>query len=141
MDEQSGPEAQSPQSPLPAAPDVRPERKSGVRMGNWAVGVIVMVIGIIFLAKNLGWTGPDWAFDNWWALFILIPAFGSFAGAWRSYRTNGRRLNGDGARTLMIGLLLLAVTVIFLLELNWGRVWPVLLVIVGIGMLLGWKRN
>jgi hypothetical protein len=45
------------------------------------------------------------------------------------------------ARTLMIGLLLLAVTIIFLLELNWGKVWPVLLVIVGIGLLLGWKRN
>ena len=57
-----------------------------------------------------------------------------------SARTGGR-LNGDVARALMIGLLLLAVTIIFLLELNWGKVWPVLLVIVGIGLLLGWKRN
>ncbi len=110
-------------------------------MGSWAIGVIVIVVGVIFLAKNLGWTGPGWAFDNWWALFILIPTFGSLAGAWRAYRANGGRLNGDVARALMIGLLLLAVTVIFLLELNWGKVWPVLLVIVGIGLLMGWKRN
>jgi hypothetical protein len=110
-------------------------------MGSWAIGVIVIVVGVIFLAKNLGWTGPGWAFDNWWALFILIPTFGSLGGAWRAYRANGGRLNGDVARALMIGLLLLAVTVIFLLELNWGKVWPVLLVIVGIGLLMGWKRN
>ena len=41
----------------------------------------------------------------------------------------------------MMGLLLLAVTIIFFLELDWGKVWPVLLVIVGIGLLLGWKKH
>ena len=54
--------------------------------GSWAAGVIVIVVGVVFLAKNPGWFGPDWAFDNWWALFILIPTFGSFGGAWRAYQ-------------------------------------------------------
>jgi hypothetical protein len=115
--------------------------RGGGWYGSWAVGLVVVVIGIVFLGRNAGWFGADWNFDNWWALFILIPAFGTLAGAWRTYRTNGNRLSGDVARTLMIGLVLLAVTVIFLLELDWGKVWPVLLIIVGIGLLLGWKRN
>lgn len=105
------------------------------------LGPIVIIIGVIFLGKNAGWFGTEWGFHNWWALFILIPAFGSFAAAWGAYSANGRRLGGDVARTFMTGLLLLAVTIIFLLELDWGKVWPVLLVIVGIGLLLGWKRH
>ena len=81
-----------PRPPSPTKPlDLRSGRAAGATgaepaVGSWAIGVIVIVLGVIFLAKNLGWTGPEWAFDNWWALFILIPAFGSLAGAWRAYR-------------------------------------------------------
>jgi hypothetical protein len=105
------------------------------------LGAIVIIVGVVFLGRNAGWFGSDWGFHNWWALFILIPTFGSLGGAWRTYSSNGHRLGGDVARAFMTGLLLLAVTIIFLLELDWGKVWPVLLVILGIGMLLGWKRD
>jgi hypothetical protein len=118
----------------------QPELRGHSHVGSWALGLIVIIIGIIFLGRNAGWFG-SWDFDNWWALFILIPAFGSFAGAWRSYNANARRLSGDAARGFMVGLFLLAVTVILLLQLDWGKVWPVLLVVVGIGLLLGWKRR
>ena len=158
MDEQNGPEPQSPaeDQPSPQASQeayrgevvppastgaAEPGRRSAGRRGGWAVGTIVIIIGVIFLGKNAGWFGTDWGFHNWWALFILIPTFGSFAGAWRAHNSNGNRLGGDVARTFMTGLLLLAVTIIFLLELDWGKVWPVLLVIVGIGLLLGWRRD
>jgi hypothetical protein len=143
LDEQTGPEPQSPAEVVPPAlrGDAQPERERAGRRGGWTAGVIVIIIGVIFLGKNAGWFGTDWGFHNWWALFILIPMFGAFARAWRTYSANGHRLGGDVARTLMTGLLLLAVTVIFLLELDWDKVWPVLLVIVGIGLLLGWKRD
>lgn len=132
---------QPPQSPQQPGDLGEPRHHGGGWFGGWAVGLVVVIVGVVFLGRNAGWFGEDWDFGNWWALFILIPAFGTLAGAWRTYQTNGNRLSGDVARTLMMGLVLLAVTVIFLLELDWGKVWPVLLIIVGIGMLLGWKRS
>jgi len=127
--------------PEPGDDGRQAQRSAGAWRGSWIVGIIIIVVGVVFLGRNAGWFGDGWEFDNWWALFILIPTFGSLAQAWRAYRTNGHRLSSEVARTLMIGLLLLAVTIIFLLELDWGKVWPVLLVIVGIGLLLGWKRD
>ena len=158
MDEQTGPEPQSSpdtqrsphtsQEPyrgrvVPPAPAGAggPEHRSAGRRGGWAIGAVVIIIGVVFLGKNAGWFGTDWGFHNWWALFILIPTLGSLGGAWRAYSSNGHRLGGEVARALMTGLLLLAVTIIFLLELDWGKVWPVLLVIAGIGLLMGWRRN
>ena len=109
--------------------------------GNWVLAVVIIVVGVIFLIKNTGWLGTDWDFSNWWALFILIPAFGSFTNARNSYVSAGRRFDSAAARSLMFGLVLLAVTVVFLLQLDWGKVWPVILIIVGVGLILGWRRK
>jgi hypothetical protein len=103
--------------------------------------VVIIVVGVVFLVRNTGWLGTDWDFGNWWALFILIPAFGSFGNAWSSYASAGRRFGRATARSLMFGLLFLAITVVFLLELDWSIVWPVILIIVGIGLVLGWRRD
>ncbi len=131
MDEQVTPEPAP-----PASPPARPRRH-----GSWILAVVIVVVGVVLLIKNTGWLGEDWDFGNWWALFILIPAFGSFANAWNSYFTGERRFNANVARSIMFGLLLLAITVIFLLKLDWGKVWPVLVIIIGVGMVLGWKRD
>jgi hypothetical protein len=103
------------------------------------LGAVVIIIGVIFLGQNLGWWSGS--LDNWWALFILIPAIGSLAEAWREYVANGRRFGGGVARSLVIGLLLVFVTVVFLLELDWAYIWPVVLILIGAGLLLGrWRR-
>ncbi len=104
------------------------------------VAVVLIVIGVVFLIKNAGWTG-DWTFNNWWALFILIPAIGSFGNAWSSYASAGRRFTAAVGRSLMFGVLFVAITVIFLLQLNWDKVWPVILIIVGLGLVFGWRRG
>jgi hypothetical protein len=123
----------------PSSPPPSLERPR--RHGSWALAVVLILVGVVFLIKNTGWLGTDWDFNNWWALFILIPAFGSFAKAEQSYVSAGRRFNSAAARSLMFGLLFLAITAIFVLKLDWGKVWPVLLIIVGIGLVLGWKRD
>jgi O-antigen/teichoic acid export membrane protein len=115
---------------------VSPEPGGTHHVGRWAAGLVIVALGVYFLGRNAGWWDSDWNLHNWWALFILIPAVGSFAGAWRAYVAAGRRFGAGSARPLVIGLLLVAVTVILLLELDWQNVWPILLVIVGVGLLL-----
>jgi hypothetical protein len=110
-------------------------------VGGLVLGVIVIIIGIGFLGQNMGWWS-GWSLNNWWALFILIPAVGSLTGAWRQYVSNGRHFGGDVARPFLIGLLLVFVTAVFLFELDWAYIWPVVLILVGLGLLLGrWRRR
>ena len=46
-------------------------RPSFHRGSNWGSGVALIVIGVIFLVANT----TNFHLHNWWALFILIPAF------------------------------------------------------------------
>ena len=98
----------------------------------WMGGVILIVIGVVFLLGNVS----DFRLDNWWALFILIPAVASLGNAWREYRGSDRRFTGSVRGSLVGGLILLVVTGIFLFNLDWGRVWPVFVIIAGLGALL-----
>ena len=104
------------------------KRPSGLILGG-----ILILIGIIFLAQNVtDWDLGNW---NWWALFILIPAVGSLANAWRIYRAQGRptaAMRGP----LVGGFALLLVTTILLFDLDWGTLWPLFLIIVGLGALI-----
>lgn len=117
--------------PLPVPTYQRPRRHR-----SWVLAVVIILVGIVLLVKNTGWLGTEWDFRNWWALFILIPAGGSFTNAWNSYVSTGRRFGSAAARSVAFGLLFLAITAIFLLELDWGKVWPVILIVVGVGLVL-----
>lgn len=110
-----------------------PKHRSGGGEG-WIAGVVLLVIGLIFLLRNLGFNVVP--FQNWWALFILIPAVGSFATAYRMYQANGHRMT-DGVRGPFIGGLILSmVAAVFLLGLSWAVIWPVFLIIAGVGALI-----
>ncbi len=96
------------------------------------MGVILVLIGIIFLLQNMN----IFILNNWWALFILIPAVAAFGSAWRSYQDAGGRLTGGARGSLIGGLVLVLVAAVFLFGLNWGVVGPLLIVLAGIGLLL-----
>ena len=97
----------------------------------WIAGVILILLGIIFLLQNV----RGFYLNNWWALFILLPAFGSFATAWNSYHQTGR-LNRRVRGALISGCVFLLITAAFLFNLNWGLVLPILLIVWGISLLL-----
>ena len=97
----------------------------------WVPGLILIGIGAYFLLRNF----TDFELHNWWALFILIPAFGSLGKFMSDYRRTGR-IGGEARGALIGGLIMLFVAAIFLFGLNWGTVWPVFLIIAGLGALL-----
>jgi hypothetical protein len=108
----------------------REERRAG--RAPWLGGVILIGLGIIFLLQNFG--AP--VLNNWWALFILIPAVGAFGNAWRDYQNAGGRLTPSARWSMIVGLILTMVTAVFLFNLDWGLIGPVLIILAGIGLLL-----
>jgi len=103
---------------------------SGARSGQLWFAVTLIVVGAIFLLRN--YAGLE--IGNWWALFILIPASASFAAAWSAWRSGVRPAAVTGP--LIGGVMMLSVAAIFLLDLEWSRIWPVFLILIGIGALL-----
>jgi hypothetical protein len=122
----------SPESPTdqkPASP--QPKRPA------WIAGGVLILVGVVFLLTNV----VGISLNNWWALFILIPAIGSLWTAWTIYQKNDRKLTAASTGPLIGGIALLMVTAIFLFNLDWGRVWPVFLIIAGAAVLLGVVRR
>jgi hypothetical protein len=107
----------------------RPHRRD---RNNWIGGVVLIAIGIIFLLSNV----TDFHLDNWWALFILIPAVSSFGKVYSSYQRHGR-ITRAARGSLTGGFILTLISAAFLLELDWGLIWPVFLIIGGLSALLG----
>ncbi len=72
---------------------------------------------------------------NWWALFILIPAFSAFGSAYGLWRRAGR-FNFAVWSTFYGGLFPLLVALIFLFDLEWRVYWPLFIILPGFGMLI-----
>src|SRR5689334_24705049 len=105
--------------------------KTSERSG-WIFGLVLIALGGVFLLQN---AGLPVLVSNWWALFILIPAIAAFAAAWRLYEQNGR-VTPPVIGMVTGGLVPLTVALIFLFNFDFGSAWPVLLVVLGAGMLL-----
>jgi hypothetical protein len=105
----------------------RPKREAP----QWIAGGVLLMIGVLLIVSNVTGAG----FDNWWALFILIPALGSLYVAMRNYSEAGAMTEAV-RKPLTGGLILLVVSLMFLFNLDWGNLWPLLLIIAGGGLLL-----
>jgi len=110
--------------------EARRQMRSG-RPYGWVGGAILILLGLIFLLQNLGIR----FLYNWWAVFILIPAFWAYVAAWNIYQDHGRITRG-AAGSLAVGFLLTIVALIFLFNLAFGLFWPVVLIAGGLALLL-----
>ena len=106
------------------------------RTNSWLGGMALILIGIVFLVQNFAGI----SFGNWWALFILIPALWSFWRAWTLYQKD-RHITRSVANAVYGGLFPFTIAVIFLFNLDFGKLWPVFLIIVGIGAFFGLRAN
>ena len=82
---------------------------------------------------------------NWWALFIMLPAAGFLSGAYNRFRAHGSLFSMDVAFSALIGLFLTALSFSLLVgaawNLNWSLFWPLILVLIGLGMIFGRSRT
>jgi hypothetical protein len=111
----------------------RAERRAarGLGYGGWLLGAILVLAGVLLLLESLGLLSTT----NWWALFILLPAAGAFARAQRHYQLGGGFTRGVRA-SLISGVFLVVLTVLFLVNVNWLIAGPVVLILGGLVLLL-----
>ncbi|MCB9421236.1 MAG: hypothetical protein H6667_15650 [Ardenticatenaceae bacterium] len=112
----------------------RPRRLSWSDLG----GATLLFIGLTFIVANLLGAGR---LENWWGLFILLPGL-LFVGLGWQAQLQQAQLAGNGrfpfiARFSMgVGLVVLMVAILFLLNLNWGTWWPLMIVMPGVALWL-----
>ena len=82
---------------------------------------------------------------NWWALFILMPAAGFLNSAYRRYQSNDNRLSQDVFFPGFMGLFMVFLSVSLLIgstwNINWGMLWPIILIVIGAGMLFSREQK
>lgn len=113
-------------------PQMNPQSKPEPERNNWVGAAILIAVGVIFLLQNT--TGVQ--FRNWWAVFILIPAIPAFMQAWNFYQLDEGRFTRRVIGALLSAFTPTFVALIFLLNLNWGGIWPVFLILAGLGALM-----
>ena len=119
----------------PQGSDKRHHR--GAEMTSWIVGVFLIVLGVAFFLEQSGYVVLT---GNWWAIFIYLAAFASFANAWRSYRAHGE-FGRAATGSLIWGLVFTVVASIFVFNLLWDTWWPMILVAIGVGIVVGYVLN
>lgn len=136
MTEQSPAPESEPLSRREARRQRREQRLVDPSRGDaWIIGIILIVLGGLFLMRTMG---TDIPLTNWWALFILIPAFGALSASWRMYREADNRLTTAARSSLLVGLVLSFITFMFLFEISWTYVGPILIIVVGIAIILNY---
>ena len=113
--------------------EARREARDDGGIGAWVTGLVFICLGVLFLLQNMGMLT---LMQNWWALFILIPAVGAFANAWRAFRKADGRLTRAARGSIVGGLVLTLVAAAFLFSLDWAILGPILIILAGIGVLV-----
>ena len=114
--------------------DARRQERHGMRhemmghgFGGFPIGgLVIIVIGVIFLLGNFGFHLSA----HWWAALLLIPAVGLLVTAIRFYRVDNS-FNGRAMGPAIGGVILLAMALAIFFGLNWGLFWPIVLIAVG----------
>jgi hypothetical protein len=109
--------------------------QSAHRRNSWIAGAILILLGIIFLLQNF----TRFSLNNWWALFILIPAFGSFDKARRAYHAAGGEIDYVARNSIIWGVLFTLLTAILLFNLSWSLFLPLILILIGLTLLITYR--
>jgi len=115
--------------PSPEPTETKPVRRKSSG-AFW--GLALIIVGIVIIAQQTGLLSEHF---NWWALFILIPAFGSFAGAFSALQNTGK-FNAAARSGIGGGIVFLTIALMFLFNLDWELYWPVVVIAFGFSFFL-----
>lgn len=95
-------------------------------------GILLIVVGILFLGRNMNWWDFSIFFDGWWTLFLIVPSIISLV----------RR---EGVAS---SFLILALGVLMLLAcqnvIEWSMIWkifvPLIIIVVGLSIIFGNRK-
>lgn len=117
------------------------KRNMGFSSNLW-IGLAFIAGGAIVLLNQTGLVSFDF---NWWALFIIFPAIGSFSGAYKRYRATNNLFDMGVMIPVLMGLFMLALAFNLLSgngwNFNWNLLWPAMFIIIGLGMIFGRSRR
>lgn len=116
-------------SPLTATsnPNIPRRRSSGRLWGG--LGLLLAGAGLLLSAGQL-------QADNWWAVFILLPALAGLGGAALALHASAGRFNWWARLNLSSGLVVLAVALIFLFHVDWSIGWTLMLIVSGLALFI-----
>lgn len=103
--------------------------------GAWLGGLLLIGLGVLFLMQNMGYLTN---FSNWWALFLLLPAAGTFSAGMGAYRRDGAWTQ-EAVGPMLATAVFVGLTAVFLFNLNLSLFGPILLI--GAGLLLLFARR
>ncbi len=111
-------------------------------LSNLWIGLAFIAGGAIVLLNQMG----VWSFEfNWWALFILFPAFGALTGAYNRYQSTNDLFEMGVMIPALVGLFMLLLSVSMLvgnaINLNLRVYWPIILIVLGLGLIIGRGRR
>jgi len=93
--------------------------------------IVIVLVGLAFLAGNLGLRLPFALGEHWWALFILIGAAAPASRAWFRWRAIGG-VDWIVAHRLLSALATASVALIFLLDVSFATWWPLFVILGGL---------
>ena len=100
---------------------------------NTVMALVFIAVGVVLVASNV----VGFEFQNWWALFLLIPISQFAKSIYDDYQENGT-VTARSTGAIITTLAISAAAVIFLVDaITWGMVWPIGLIFAGIAIYFG----
>ena len=96
---------------------------------NLFLGILLIVVGVLFLGRNMDWWDFSIFFDGWWTLFLIVPSIISLV-----------RREGIGTSFL---ILVLGVLMLLACQdvIEWSTIWkifvPLIIIVIGLSIIFG----
>ena len=95
-------------------------------------GIVLIVVGILFLGRNMNWWNFSIFFEGWWTLFLIVPSIISLV---------RKESMGTSFLILVLGVLMLLASQNVI---GWSTIWkvflPIIIMVVGLLIIFGNRK-